>query len=188
MRLRIAFAVVLLSAVAESSARQTSDWSGRWTSQSGQDVRVIRNVHGTGSARGWDTYVDALKASRDYLLSIEPTATGVAVMFPGGDKNMLTTPPFAFGEGRETVVNRGDWWTKHVASARWIGAALELDSLSFSGWWKNGGPEAAQPKPTDYRKRLTLNAGPSSDELLLRVELADEKGVLVYEQTFTRAK
>lgn len=42
--------------------------------------------------------------------------------------------------------------------------------------------------PSRGPKRLTLIAGRSSDELLLRAELADEKGELVYQQTFTRVK
>lgn len=36
--------------------------------------------------------------------------------------------------------------------------------------------------------RGTVSAGASADELLLRVELADEKGELVYKQTFTRGE
>jgi hypothetical protein len=75
-----------------------------------------------------------------------------------------------------------------VTSARWSGTALQLDSRSFSGWWKNGGPETAKPKPTDYRKRITLVSGASANELRLRMELADEKGELVYEQAFLRAR
>ena len=41
-------------------------------------------------------------------------------------------------------------------------------------------------KATGYRRHFTVAAGRDSDELVLRVHLADEKGEVEYGQTFRR--
>ena len=164
---------------------QETNWSGTWTSRSGRDVEILRNVHGT--ARGWDGFVEALSATRGYSIAISQTATDVVVTFPGGAGNMLTIPGFPVAaESSAKVVNRGEWWTKHVTAGRWVGGALELTSTTFSGWWRNVPPDRAQPRPTDFRMRLTFSTGASPDQLFLRVLLSDEKGELEYLQTFYR--
>jgi hypothetical protein len=186
-RLTIVCVIVAASALDASSA-QTIDWTGTWTSRNGQDVDILRHVPGTGTARGWNGFAEALARTRDYIIVITQTLTEVVVTFPGGASNMLTTPGFAFGaESRLTVVTRGEWWTKHITSAHWVGRSLELSSTSFSGWWSNSEPNTAQPRPTDFRKRLTLIPGSEPDELLLRVQVSDEKGELEYLQKFYRA-
>jgi hypothetical protein len=173
------------ASAAGPSASQAVDWSGAWTSRGGRDVEIRRNVHGT--PRGWDTFAEMLARSRGYSIVVTQTATEVVVTFPRGASNMLTIPGFAFGtEPRATVVNRGEWWTKHMTLARWVDTSLELTSTTFSGWWKNAEPERAQPRATDYRIRLTLTPGVNRDQLLLRVMLSDEKGELEYVQAFYR--
>jgi hypothetical protein len=84
------------------------------------------------------------------------------------------------------VVNRGDWWTKHVTSAQSTADTLELACTSFSGWWRSGGPDDAKPRATDFRRRFVLTRGSDPAQLLLRVYVADEKGELEYVQTFRR--
>jgi hypothetical protein len=182
MRYRHTIVCVMVAASAlHASSVQTIDWTGTWMSRNGQDVDILRNVPGTGTARGWNGFVEALAKTRDYVIVVTQTPNEVVVTFPGGANNVLTTPRFAFGaESRVTVVNRGDWWTKHITSADWVGGLLELASTSFSGWWSKSEPDRAQPRPTDFRKRLTLIPGSEPDELLLRVQVSDEKGELEY--------
>src|SRR5262245_3045421 len=129
----IALALVAAASIA-SAARQTVDWSGDWISRDQRDVVIIRNVHGT--AHGWDSFVERLRQTRAYSITVAQTPGEVTVTFPGGASNMLTAPGFAFGaEPRSTVSNRGDWWTKAVTSARWSDGSLELSAMMFSGWW-----------------------------------------------------
>lgn len=182
--------VAVLLAIANTGAAhvlQPVDWTGGWTSANGQDVQVMRNTHGSGTARGWNAFVEMLALPREYVITIAQSADEIVVSFPSGASNMLTIPGFAIDPApRVKVVNRGDWWTKHVTSGRWVGTSLELTSTTFSGWWKNSEPDRAEPKPTDFRMRLTLTPGLDANELKLRVFVSDEKGELEYIQTFRR--
>jgi hypothetical protein len=167
---------------------QPRDWSGHWTTRGPQDIEIVRLAPGTGTARGWNGFVEALlAASKGYRIIIEQTADHVAIAFPGGASNMLTLDMPLGRESSARVVDRGDWWTKHVASARLIDGALDLRSTTFNGWWRNGRPEDAQPRITDFRRHVVLRSGPDDDHLLLRVQLADEKGEVEYVQRFRRA-
>ena len=170
-----------------ASGQKHHHWSGSWTSRGDRDVAVVRIVPGSGSASGWSGFVEALLATRDYRIEIAHTAESVAIVFPGGSSNMLTLPetPLDAGSGSR-VVNRGDWWTKYVTSAHFAGGVLDVASTTFTGWWRDGGPDAAKPKATDYRRRLTLTQGSHPDQLVLRVHLADEKGEVQYIQNFRR--
>ncbi|MGE3274638.1 MAG: hypothetical protein AB7O67_05970 [Vicinamibacterales bacterium] len=163
---------------------QALDRSGTWTS-SGGDVEIVRNVHRT--PRGWDGTVEALERARDYTLTIEQSDDGVIVAFPGGSRHMLTMPVYPFGESRTTVEDGGDFWTKHVTSARWTGEALELQATTFSGWWKDAPPEAVSGSPEQLDMRLVLAAGATPEDIVMRATLKDEKGEVEYVQRFKRA-
>src|SRR5678816_4615226 len=43
---------IVCSATARPCSAQVVDWSGQWSSRSGRDVEVLRNVHVTPA--GWD--------------------------------------------------------------------------------------------------------------------------------------
>lgn len=165
---------------------QTSNWAGSWTSQPDRDVEVIRIQPGTGTARGWNGFVDALIRQRDYRIEITQADDDVAIAFPGGAANMLSVPAFTIDRPVSHVVNRGEWWTQQRTTARWVDRELELAATTFSGWWRTSTPDQAQPKPTDFRQRVLLTQGGTPDELVLRATLTDEKGEVEYVQRFHR--
>jgi hypothetical protein len=177
----IGFAGLVVSALL-----QPPSWSGTWTSN-GTHVSVVRNVHIT--PHGWDQTADNLTRSTSYGIWIEATNTSIAIDFPRGAGNILTVPRCVIGgEPQTIVVNHGDWWTKTVVSARWVGQHLELFSVTSTGWWKDDTPDVAKPKPTDFKKRMRIVAGQTVDDLSIRVELGDEKGELEYVQDFRRQR
>lgn len=178
-------ALVIVVLGVHGMAAQSSDWSGAWISHGGDDVHVVRHIQ--ASARGWSGVAEGIVTSRAYRIVIVQTAAGVTIDFPGGAKNILTFSETPLdGATAARVVNAGEWWTKYVLTARVTGDVLALGSTSFSGWWRDGGPEQARPAPTDFKKRVTLSRGAASDLLAVRVELSDEKGELEYVQAFRR--
>ena len=155
----------------------------------GEDIQIVRNTHGTGSARGWNALVEALTTAKTYRVTIRQTADRIVLTFPGGDANMLSAE-FALDPGpHASVVNRGDFWTKSVGEGNWTSdGTLVLASVTFSGWWKNGPPDTAKAAATDYHRRFVLTRGARADELRLRVAVADEKGELEYVQSLHRLR
>jgi hypothetical protein len=91
---------IACSATARPCGAQVVDWSGQWSSRSGRDVEVLRNVHVTPA--GWDGFAGALARDREYSISIAQTAGDVVVTFPGGVNNMLTVPAFALDAASRT--------------------------------------------------------------------------------------
>jgi uncharacterized protein (TIGR02246 family) len=185
-----AFAVVAVFAALQlggASRRDPSNWSGGWTSRGDRDVEIVSIRPGSGSARGWNGFVEALLATRAYRIDISHTVDRVAIAFPGGSSNMLTLPETPLDtEPSIRVVDHGEWWTKYVSSARIAEGVVEVAATTFSGWWREGGPDRAKPKATDYRRHYTLAPGSHPDQLALRVHLSDEKGEVEYLQTFRR--
>lgn len=178
-------AIAMIVSAVSMLARQPADWSGTWISPGPENFQVLRNVHQT--AHGWDSFVESMQQTRGYTIVVIQNASEITVTFPGGGRNLLSEPAYAFAdEPRSAVENRGDYWINHVTSARRVGESIELSSTTFSGWWKNGDPAAAKAKPTDFRSRLTLAPGARENQLVLHATLSDEKGEVEYRQTFTR--
>ena len=104
-------AVVMFVAALQDGGGPAQEPSG-WASRGGRDVEIVRIRPGSGSARGWNGFVEALQSARSYPIEITQTAERVAIAFPGGASNMLTLPETPLGpEPSSHVVNRGDWWT-----------------------------------------------------------------------------
>lgn len=181
----MANSLAVFIAVVGVATAQPAGLSGTWTSRGGGDVEIVRMATGSGTARGWSGLAEGLRTSRDYRIVITQTGDRIAISFPGGATNMLSVDETPLGSGAR-VVDRGDWWTKHLSNVRATDEALELASTTFSGWWRNGGPENAKPNVTDFKRHYTLTRGREPDQLLLRVHVADEKGELEYVQTFRR--
>ena len=183
--MRLAAALVAVLLLQRGGAAQT--WSGGWISRNDRDVEVVSIRPGSGSPRGWHGFVEALLATRPYRIAITQTADRIAIAFPGGASNMLTLPDTPLDHESEVrVVNRGEWWTKYVTSSRTEGGVVEVAATTFNGWWRDGGPDGAEPAATDFRRRYILSPGTAADQLELRIHLSDEKGDVEYVQRFRR--
>ncbi|MEZ5288406.1 MAG: hypothetical protein R2712_27090 [Vicinamibacterales bacterium] len=184
----LVLATIFLLHIVVPPALQPPNWSGTWTSRPAEDVEVIRLTPGTGAARGWRPFIEALTRKPLYEIAVTQEADQVVIAFPGGETNMLTVPGFAMAAApSDHVVDRGEWWTNSRTMAEWTGATLELTATTYTGWWRSAAPADVQPRPTDFHMRFVLSQGEVPDELVLHATLTDEKGEVEYRQRFRRA-
>jgi hypothetical protein len=179
----VALLLILGWSPASASAQATPDFSGTWSHIPDRFV-VVRNVPRDGRG-GWSGHL-RLGEQPDYVVTIAQTRDSIALTFPSGGGNFLTRPPFAL-DGREqtVIVDRGDFWTKHVQKSDREGDRLRLKAVAFAGWWRESDPETVTSQPTELGSVFVLSM---SDDGLLTIDttVSDEKGEAEYRQVFAR--
>ena len=158
------------------------DFAGHWVSRGPGAFTLLRFVP-RQVPRGPESVSGAAS------LSIEQSTDRIALIFPGERRNVMTRPPFTVDDAvHEIVDDRGDFWTKYIMRAEWVGDALRLRATSFSGWWRKAGPAAVHSAPSQYETTYDISMDNSRNTLTLIVTIADEKFEAQYRQVFSRAR
>ena len=166
-------------------AAHAQDLSGSWVA-SPDDFEVVRNVV-RETPRGWSGLLEGIAGTANYRIQVEQDATAASVSFPGGPKNILSSPRIVLdGQPHAEVVDHRDFWEKFVSAGSVDGQRLRLRTTRLTGW-SSVDPGTVDSQHTQLVTDFVLSLDPLRDTLTLRVIVSDEKGEAEYQQTFSRA-
>lgn len=167
----------------ERQTERVADFSGTWTTDPSH-LTVVDAVNYT--PKGWQQFLEELRRTSTYDLSIAQTSDQLAITFPGASSNFLTASYQVDSPDVVSVRDHGDYWVKTIAQSRWSDSVLTLTATRQTDWWKDTKPEnvTRQDAQTDTMFALRLN--PTGTEMTMDVKVADEKGWARYRQVFKR--